>query len=71
MEELKALCDLENERLTNTEKEANRVTLDSQLGYDTTIDNMISIPDHIGRYIGRSNVKSSEERCQLMCLTNR
>jgi hypothetical protein len=30
VEELKALCDLENERLTTTE-EANRVTLDNPL----------------------------------------
>ena len=38
IEELKALCDLENKRLTTTEEEANQITLSISLGEDTTTD---------------------------------
>ena len=42
MEELKALCYLENERLTttDTEEEANQITLNIPLGDDTATDNI-------------------------------
>lgn len=49
MEELKALCDLENERLATTEEE-NQITLNVPLSDNTTllITSMTSIRSHSG-----------------------